>query len=410
MDKHAFFCGALAVVGFAGTSPAWATQPQLLPTIPVQTLPENKPAPTVTLGAVDVTIGGFIKADAIFSDFSRGDAVTANGRDFYVPNSIPVGATSNAQRSLDLHAKETRLFIKTDMTFADDIKIGSYVEFDFLVSPGTGTSAVTNAYNPGLRRAYVTYGNFLLGQDWTTFQNVSTLPEGLDFIGPTEATPFGRQPLVRYSISGWQFALENPETSLLANGGASRVITDDNVYPDLIVRYDFKGDYGVVSLSGLARQLRSKIAAPATLASNDTTLAGGLSIAAKLNIGRDDVRLAISGGEGIGRYIGINTITDAVVESSDNLKAIPLVAGYLAYRHVWSEKWRSTVTASVINAYNSTSAGTSATKRADSVHANLLYSPVPKITFGAEAMAARRETETQYGYLKRLQFSVKYAF
>ncbi|TMP26646.1 porin, partial [Pseudoalteromonas rubra] len=43
--------------------------------------------------------------------------------------------------------------------------------------------------------------------------------------------------------------------------------------------------------------------------------------------------------------------------------------------------------------------------------ANLLYSPVKKLTFGVEFKHAERETESGAdGDLDRLQFSAKYAF
>ncbi len=407
------------VVAWSGTALA---QPQVVPTIPVQSLPNPPASPVASekpvITAVEdmaVTIGGFVKIDGLYSDFDRGDALTANGRDFYVPASIPVGDARNNQNSLDSHAKETRLFIKAATTFAEDIKVGTYIELDFLVSPGTGTAAVTNAYNPALRRAYLTYNSFLIGQDWTTFQNLSALPEGLDFIGPTEGTVFGRQPMLRYSWNGWQFALENAETSLLARGGASRVLTDDNVLPDLIVRYDLKNDFGMVSFAALGRQLRSRIQAPATLASSEAEMAGGLSIAGKVNVNwlgaNDDLRFNITGGTGIGRYLGINTVTDSVVKEDGGLKTIPLVGGYLAFRHVWTPKLRSTVTASVLNAYNEPElTGAAATKRVDSYHVNLLYSPVKAVTFGIEGLTARRQSETQHGYLRRVQISMKYSF
>lgn len=405
------------VLSAAGTLAHAQTSPQIVPTIPVQSLP-NSPAPPVAsekpiasvLPDIPITIGGFIKIDGLYSSFDRGDALTANGRDFYVPSSIPVG-NRNDQNSLDFHGKETRLFIKAVTTLADDIQIGTYLELDFLVNPGAGTAAVTNAYNPGLRRAYITYNNFLIGQDWTTFQNLTALPEGLDFIGPSEGSVFGRQPMLRYTWNNTLFALENPETSLLARGGASRVLTDDNIFPDIVIRHDFKGGFGMVSVAALGRQLRARQTAPATLASNDTTFAGAVSVAGKISIGQDDLRFNITGGSGAGRYIGINTVTDAVVDEEGKLELIPLYGGYLAYRHVWTPKLRSTFTASILNVYNESQlTGAAATKRVDSYHLNLLYSPVKPMTFGIEAMSARRETESRFGYLRRVQVSAKYSF
>ena len=378
-------------------------------TIPVAPLRADN---RLSLGSsFDLSFGGFIKIDALYSEFDRGESITPTGRDFFVPAAIPVGAVDNVQRSFDAHAKETRFFVKGEGKLENGTKVGTYLEFDFLVNQGSATTAVTNAYNPGLRRAFLTYGNWLIGQEWSTFQNLTALPEGLDFIGPSEGSPFGRQPMLRYSHAGWQIALENSETSLLANGGGSRVLTDDNTVPDLVVRYDLKGDFGTISFAALARELRSSLTAPAALASKGSAFSSGFSAAGKINLGADDLRFAMSGGRGIGRYIGINTITDAVVDDNGELEPIPLAAAYLAYRHAWNKQWRSTATISVLAADNDTDiTGTAVTERVDSYHLNLLYSPSPKITFGVEGMSARRDTGELFGYLRRVQFSAKYAF
>lgn len=351
--------------------------------------------------------GGFIKLDAIYSDFTKGESLTPNGRDFYVPGATPVGTQDNSQTSLDVIAKETRLFFKTDTDFGDGHKLGAYLEMDFLVNPGAGTANVTNAYNLGLRRAYLTYDNWLIGQDWTTFQDLTALPEGLDFIGPTEGTVFGRQPMVRYSMGDLQLALENPETAVLANGGASAALSNDNVLPDFIARYYLRGDWGQLALAGLVRQLKSQVSPV-----DDSTIGGGLSFTGKLKTwGADDVRFAFTIGEGLGRYVGINSVQDAVVDAESQLDAIGLSAGYIAYRHEWNPQWRSNLTVSALKADNTSSTGAEVTKLVHSAHANLLYSPKPKFTVGAELMRAQREIESgAKGELYRLQFSAKYSF
>jgi len=51
------------------------------------------------------------------------------------------------------------------------------------------------------------------------------------------------------------------------------------------------------------------------------------------------------------------------------------------------------------------------TKKASSVHVNLIYNPLPKLDFGIEFMMAERELENgDDGDLTRLQFSAKYAY
>lgn len=374
------------------------------------------------MGETTFTWGGFAKVDVLYSRFSEGEVAQSTSRDFYVPGTIPVSTGGgDAYTALDFHAKETRLFVKFD-TPLDGNKLGGYVEFDFIsgqISPtvngiasGGGSEVVTNAYNPALRRAFITWNNWLLGQDWSTFQNMVAIPEVLDFVAfPSEGTVFSRQPQIRYSNGGFAIALENGETTVL-NVGA----TGDNQLPDLTARYSFKAGSADLTVAGLLRQIKidnpAAVGPPAVPARDDTAIGGGLSFSGKIGLGRDDIRFMLTGGDGIGRYLALGTATDAVIDASDDLETISLFAGYVAYRHPWNEQWRSSLVLSYFSADNDVAlTGTGVTKTVQSAAINLLYSPVAKITFGAEYRHAEREVESGAdGSLDRLQFSAKYVF
>jgi len=356
------------------------------------------------LGDTNLTLGGYIKVDAMYSRFSEGSVVQGSARDFYAPGAIPVsGAAGGSSSYFDMHAKETRLFLKTD-TLVEGYKLGSYLEMDFIVNPGAGNERVTNAYNIGLRRAYLTIDNWLIGQDWSTFQNLVALPETLDFVAfPTDGTPFVRQPLVRYTVGGFDVSVENPETTVTTGTGTQNT-TDQNTIPDASARYRFEAGGGQFSIASVVRQLKQDGAG--------SDVGYGLSLAGKIPVGRDDIRFTVSGGDGIGRYIAINTVNDAAVDASGDLEAFSAYAAYIAYRHVWSDKWRSTATVSMLRADHDVALTSDAvTKSVNSASLNLLYSPVPKITVGVEYRRAEREVESGAdGSLDRLQVAAKYAF
>jgi hypothetical protein len=121
----------------------------------------------------------------------------------------------------------------------------------------------------------------------------------------------------------------------------------------------------------------------------------------------------VTGGEGIGRYLALGTATDAVIDAAGNgLETVGVYAGYIAYRHPWNSQLRSTATISYFSADNDVAlSGGGVTKTVQSASINLLYSPVAKITFGAEYRHAQREVENgDDGALDRLQFSAKYVF
>jgi len=367
------------------------------------------------VGETAISWGGYAKLDVLYSQFSEGEVGQSTSRDLYVPSTIPVSnGGGDSYSALDFHAKETRLYIKTETPLENGMKIGGHIEFDFIVAQGTGNEVVTNAYNPGLRRAFLTYGNWLLGQEWTTFINLGSIPETLDFVAfPTDGTVFARQPMIRYSSGGFSIAVENPETTVRSvnSGVGSTAKTDDGQVPDLIARYVAKlGNGGNLAVAGLLRQLTID---DSTSGGADSTTTGyGVSVSGKLPLGpNDDLRFTASYGEGLGRYLALGTSADAALDGGD-LEAIGVASGYLAYRHAWNSQWRSTVTASTFQADNDIAlTGANATKSVVSGSINLLYSPVAKITTGVEYRHAEREDESGAdGALDRLQFSAKYVF
>jgi hypothetical protein len=357
------------------------------------------------VGDTDVEIHGFIKLDASLTDYDGGELPSSNiGDDFYIPGLIPVGGSGDGA-DFGFNSRESR-FLFTTKTDLGEHMLGSKVEMDFQVTNG-GDERISNSYTPRLRQAYITYDNWLLGQAWTTFQDVSALPDNLDFIGPTEGTVFARQPMVRYTRGAWELALEQPETTLTPNSGGARVIAGDDVAPDAVVRYTHRGDWGHLRAAAIARALHAEEGATA-LAQDDTVTGYGLSLSGKLRIGsNDDFRFMLTAGEGLGRYMGLNIVNDAVIDGNGNLEAIPTLSGFTSYRHVWSGKWRSNFTLGFFQADNPVAnTGTGVTKEVYSTHVNMIYSPL-----GVEYINATRELESgEDGGMDKLQLSAKYAF
>ena len=159
-----------------------------------------------SIGDTQVNYGGYVKLDAIWSDFSDGTLPSAHiGRDFYVPGTTPVTSSSSEDAVFDMHARQSRFNFATTTQLNDGSAIKTKVELDFIVTGG-GNERVSNSYSPRLRQAFVTYKGWLFGQAWSNFQNVSALPEVLDFIGPSEGTIFVRQAMAKYSIGNWSFS------------------------------------------------------------------------------------------------------------------------------------------------------------------------------------------------------------
>lgn len=356
----------------------------------------------------DVKFSGYIKLDAMVSDYSEGSLGAQNlNRDFYIPSLTPVSGVEESAH-FDSHARQSRFRFTTTTDTAEGDKIIGVLEFDFLVT-NNGNERISNSYSPRMRHAFIKYKNWTIGQTWSTFQDVGTLPETVDFIGVTDATIFDRQPQVRYTNGAWEFALENPETTVTPNGGGGRIVADDNNVPDFVARYTMKQDWGYIKVAGLLRQ----IAYEEGTAIDGSASAWGISVTSKINLDNgDDIRIMLNGGSGLGRYIGLNAANGAVVDATGDLEAIDSYGYAISYRHLWNAKMRSSVTFSALEIDNEAMlTGTSVTKATYSTRVNLMYSPTKAITVGVEYAFANREIESGLeGDMNRLQAMAKYAF
>jgi hypothetical protein len=387
-------------------------------------LPEGASAFEWTLGKTKINLGGYVKLDVLYSRFSDGPVPQSTARDFYVPGTTPIFPIGARQHTyLDFLVKQTRLWLGTNTDFGQH-QLGSYVEIDFeagqipqviVISPAgvtatTGTKINTNAYNPAIRRGYITFDNWLFGQDWSTFQNFDVFVDTLDYFGPTDGMVIVRQPQVRYTLGGLQLALETPETTVYPFRGVAASKTDDNWLPDFIARYNLKAGFGSFAFAGLVRQLRDVVTVGGA---NGSAVGWGGSVSGKIPLfDKDDIRFMFTGGRGLGRYLALAAIGDATVTGSNNLLAVWVLNGYAAYRHVWSDELRSNVFVAGLSGLSlANNLGGTATRGTVSATANLLYTPVTKLTLGVEARFANRTDVTgTNGNLVRGQFSAWYYF
>lgn len=357
------------------------------------------------------SFGGFVKLDAMLTDTNAGEIADGSaGRMFYLPSAIPVGGVDEAHADIDTHAMFSRFWFASDGEVQGH-KTRAYLEFDLFGGgmSNLGNQASTNTHGVTLRQAYVTWDKWLAGQTWSNFQDVAALPDAVDFVGPTEGTTFVRQAQVRYTSGPFSVALENPQTLVNGYRSTTRTISDDGSLPDLTARWTTKGDWGHVSVAGIARQLRHDTA---TASASDTGY--GVSVSGKYNLGKsDDVRYMLTAGRGIGRYVAFGLGADGVLDATGGeLDGIGVLAGFVSWRHVFNPKLRGNLMFSRAQLDNDTDwTGFGVTESAQSVHANLIYSPFPKLDIGAELIWGNREVESGAdGDLRRLHTTVKYSF
>ncbi|MFT3761575.1 MAG: DcaP family trimeric outer membrane transporter [Pseudoxanthomonas sp.] len=361
--------------------------------------------------------GGFIKFDAMITDTSDGAiADGSSGRLFYVPSTIPVtanGAEPDSDPYTDFHAQFSRFWLSADHVTDNGDKLKGYVEMDFFGGGSNalaGNEVATNTYAVTLRQAYVSWNNWLAGQTWSNFQDTAALPDAVDFVGVTEGTTFVRQAQIRYTKGNFSVSAENPQTTVSDIATAARTNgTGANTLPDLTARWVTKGDWGHFSVAGLLRQFKL---------GEENETGAAISLSGKFNLGAsDDIRWMANYGSGLGRYMAFGLGPDTAVDINGNLHAVDAAGGFVAWRHVFSPKLRTNLMYSVATYDNDRGlpgwgAGSyAATERAESFHANVIYSPLPKLDVGAEIGYGKRELEdNREGDLKRFQTTVKYSF
>ncbi len=361
-----------------------------------------------SIGNTQLTLGGYVKLDAISQRTSGGQVGSGSiVRDFLIPGAIPVGGTASGWDT-DFSARQTRLNLRTSTDVGGEHSINTLVEVDFMVTGG-GDERISNSYTPRLRHATVSYGDWLIGQTWSTFQNVGALPESMDFIGTTPGTVFERQPMIRYSSGGFQIAAEQPETTVTTPAGARALAGDDSL-PDMVLRYNHSGDWGSLTAAGIVRSLN---VSDDDFGMDDSAFGYGLSLSGRISIGdRDDLRFMGTAGDGLGRYIGLNIVNDAAVDLNGNLDPIFTYSGFAAYRHFWTDDLRSSIAASYFKADNPVMlTGNQVTDESWNAFANLVWSPASRFDVGIEYMYAERMLENGLsGDLQKVQVSTRFSF
>ena len=366
------------------------------------------------VGDTTLKFSGFVDLDVHFTDTSDGEidpnAAGGAGLDIYIPSLTPVSpsdssADSDLQTDFTAQSSRFALSTTTPAKFGD---INTHIELDFLISPG-GNELVSNSFNPRLRRAYVDYNGFRVGQEWSTFQGVHAIPESASFYTPAESQVFARQPILRYSFGNFQVALENPQTFIQDPPPGSGAIGDDGVIPDIIGRYNFKGDFGLISLSGILREL-----AVETDTIDETDVGLGFSVAGRVKVaGDDDIRFSLQAGDGLGRYVGLGILRGAQFDAATgSLDAIGSVSGSIAYRAVtglWSTNVGYSFLDIDLDANNPLNLDQS--EKSQSGYVAVIRKLGPKLTVGGEILIGERElVNGDSGTINRATFSVKQAF
>ena len=354
---------------------------------------------------VTFNFGGFIKTSVLGTVYNNGNVDGGSvQRDFHLPILIPVGP-QDQNYDLSFIAKESRFNFDVKTTLLGK-EIHGFLEFDFLFS-GQGKDNISNSYAPRLRHFYFEWDKFLIGQTWSSFMIV-VIPDEIDFTGAGEGITLNRQAQIRFKHKGWWFALENPVTTVNYFNEAAITEVRGKLLPDIVVRRNFKGDWGNWNIAAMVRTLSNKDSV------RNSTMGYGITTGGKIYTGSrgDDIRMVVTAGNGMGRYVGFGFIAGATQADDARLRSIPSISGYIAYNHFWvKEKLSSSFSVSAFNSFYSSEAAASVNKIAYSLSGNIKYDPLPVLRMGLEYMYGYRGLGNDVeGSFNRIQLAFQYTF
>ncbi|WP_018609814.1 DcaP family trimeric outer membrane transporter [Uliginosibacterium gangwonense] len=276
----------------------------------------------------------------------------------------------------------------------------------------SGAQYASNGYMFRLRHAYGQVGPWLVGQTWSTFMDLDSTPETVDFNGPVGNTMI-RQPQVRYTyvtpnFGNYTLALENNSSQLNGGDGAniSRV-------PDVIVRWDKAGDWGTLSFRAVSHDLSAKTN---SLTASKRGYGVGLGNSYKIT-DADMLFSSVTYGDGIGRYF--NSSDGPLLDSASGKiyteRQLGLVFGF---QHKFSGTLRTNLVYGqqrLLNAdysgYANTSGQGTINRALQQAFVDTIWNPLPNVDLGAEFIWSHRETlDGQTGSEPRVNLSAKYNF
>ena len=265
-------------------------------------------------------------------------------------------------------------------------------EFDMY---GVGADAGQTTMRP--RIFYGEWGKWGAGQTMSPFMDLDVFPNCMDYWGPN-AMLFFRNPQIRWMpLQGEKsltLAIERPGASGDQGVYADRIadvgtITPSFPVPDLSGNYHLGQKWGYVQLGGIVRQIKWEDLNPASPDLSGSVTGWGVQLSSNITRMKGNVlRLQGVYGEAIENYFN-DAPVDVGAKPGDATKpikgeALPITGVTAFIDHTWNEKFSSTI------GYSQEVIDNSAGQTADAFHmgqyalGNLLYTPDPKITIGAE--------------------------
>ena len=345
-------------------------------------------------------IGGYLKADFLY-DF---DGTTDQNQ--FLMSTIPVEgqAAFGNEGYLAFFAKETRVNVDIRRLADDKIPLQLFIEGDFFTAE--------NGFR--LRHAYITAGDFIIGQTWTTLSFLESMAFMIDFAAG-DALFGGRTTQIRYQkdlTKGFRLSVGLEYLSFLGIENSFEFEGEANVQlPLLALRMDKRWKTGVLFLGASLAQLRwdGGDAGPSDQLPQIAFVVAGRQYIGDNNYFTWNVNAGSAYGENIISFAGSQA--NAVLNEEGELESINAFAVMAGFMHRWAPGLESNFN----YAYGWLDAPETradfALKRGGVGHLNLIYHFDKNFSIGAEYIwGAQRTANDAFGDASRIQTMAKFEF
>ncbi len=402
--------------------------------VPAAGLAQDAKPGEMKIPGTDTTLqlNGFVELDAIYDFKGADDDIRGDDWATFLEFQ-PLDEGKVNKNRLYTTARTSRLGLTTTTPTAHG-NLVVRVEGDFN-SPSAfnySTEATTNGTNFRIRHAYGEYAGFLVGQTWSNFMDLGSLPDTVDF-NPHGAFALTRQPGVRYTFNfggpTLAIGLENPQ-SVVVNSEVSSSYTvgrEYDRYPDVSANLTMPFKLGHLNARFVAQEYQGRTDTGAS----DEKWGWGAGVSGSLKLGGADTFVwSVQGGDGIGKYL-FTTLFQGAAFVGEEIETWKTVAYHVALTHAWAPNLRSNLvwTQTFVDSDDELAAagaaawGTGvANKRIDALFVNSFFSPVKgvdvgleyawgqRIVFDAALSAADRAAGNDTGTQHRVNALVRYAF
>lgn len=379
-------------------------------------------------------LNGFVELDVMYDFDAADDNIRGSDWASFLPFQ-PLDDGERFKERLYTTARTSRVGLTTTTPMGDD-NLVVRVEGDFN-SPSAfnySTEATTNGTNFRIRHAYGQYGGFLVGQTWSNFMDLGSLPDTVDF-NPHGAFALIRSPGVRYTFAFGKptlaIALENPQ-SVVVNSAVSQSFTvgrEYDRYPDVSASLTVPFGMGHLNLRAVGQEYQGVVGGVGGV--EDSKWGWGAGASGSLNFAGDTLVWSVQGGDGIGKYM-FTTLFQGAAFVGNEIKTWKAVAYHVGFTHNWSPTLRSNLvwTQTFLDKDDDLAAaggesvfGTAvANKRIDAAFVNTFLSPVKGVDVGLEyawgqrkvfeagLVAADEDPSNDTGTQHRVNALVRYSF